>query len=128
MNEQFEPTERLFRSVRDIYWREDGSLDSNAFRYRKGLSVDRDGGRSAEAATEFLFSNVPGTIVSVSAGICNDNDVLIRPSPSPNNTWHCELHASETQVQLTMKQAYALAKKGNYKIHRYSDTFRHKQI
>ncbi len=121
MTNHFEPDERLFRSVRPEYWREDGTLDSNAFRWKKGLSVDRDGGRPYEEAAEFLYSRIQGTIISVSAGSCQENSVLIRYRPSHEDIWHCEIHGSETKIQLSLKQAAELAKPGNYTIHRYPD-------
>lgn len=121
MDNHFEPQERLFRAVRPEYWHEDGTLDSNAFRWSKGLSVDRDGGRPYELASECLYSRIPEAIISVSAGVCQENSVLIRYLPSPTNKYHCELHSSETKIKLTLKQAAELAKRENYIIHRYPD-------
>ena len=111
MDDQFQPTELLFRAVlpRDMYWKETGEPTSAAFKDSKGLSVDRDGGRSREDAADFLQTHLSGAVVHITVDDCVKCDALVQYDPKPDNNWHSLILRSNEQPELTRHQAKFLA-------------------
>lgn len=111
MDDYFEPTEKLFRAVlpEGIFWREDGTLTSAAFKDPNGLSVDRDGGRALKEAVSFLQHHLAGQIVWVTVADCNEVHALVRYLPVEDNIYHSEIHKDEQKKLLSKAQARSLA-------------------
>lgn len=114
MKEIVSPEELLYRAVKPIpvYWK-DGRITSALFKDSKGVSVDRDGGRSSENiisnfVTRMGDKNVKA-IAILKAEQCFNNEMIVIPSPVQDNKYHAEIHCSETKVELSKKQARALA-------------------
>lgn len=111
MDDTFLQTEKLLRAVRpmNMYWKQDGSLSSAAFKDKAGLSVDRTGNRTLDAAVLFTQSHLSGTIVYVTVSECENAKVKLRYLPLPDNVFHSEIHRDEEHVELTKSQAKHLA-------------------
>lgn len=115
MKEPIRSEEILYRAVKPkpVFWKEGGRVTSALFKDSKGVSVDRDGGRSTEEVisnfiTKMGEENVVATAF-LSAQECFDIDAVVLPKPIDGNEYHAEIHHSETQIELTKKQAKALA-------------------
>ena len=112
MDDYFEPTEKLFRAVlpEGIFWREDGTLTSAAFKDDNGLSVDREGGRSLAEAVAFIQQHLDGQIVWVAVSDCNAKKALVRYLPVEGNAYHSEIHRDEQRKRLSDSQAKYLSR------------------
>lgn len=74
MDNNFDEKEMLLRVVLpdDIYWKDDGSISSAAFKDSNGLSVDRVNNRSLSEAVGYIHNHFPQRIiVSVEVQDCN---------------------------------------------------------
>jgi hypothetical protein len=104
--------EGLFRGVpRDPkMWKAlDDRPSSAAFKDSNGASVDRDGGRTAEAICASLKSRADFfAIVEITAGECRAFDA--HPVPTPPAPFHAEIHDSSTRVELRDSKARKIAK------------------
>lgn len=102
--------EILFKAIKPIehLWKE-GVPSSAAFKDSKGLSVDRDGGRSKSECIKALQEKI-GTkaIVSFTAGGCRSIGVFPIAKPLSDNPFHAEVHKNVSEVQLTSSQAKKL--------------------
>ena len=111
MDDQFRPDERLFRAVmpREELWKASGVPSSAVFKDSKGVSVDRDGGRSSEETADFLLLHHKGAAVYVTYAACEDCMALVRYCPTDENIWHSEIYRSDKSPQLSRSQARYLA-------------------
>lgn len=113
MDANFALTELLLRVVRpdDVYWKEDGTLSSAAFKDPNGLSVNRTGDNTLSEAVEIMRATpLVGTIVYVTVPECHDVDATIIYAPKEGNDYHSEIHRSPDIVLLNKRQAKQLAK------------------
>ncbi len=112
MDDQFRLDECLFRAVfsKDLL-KSTGKPSSAAFKdpHNGGLSVERDGGRSLEAAADGLQAHLRGAAVYVTVSTCYECKALVRYSPSPQNKYHSEIHSSDNVKLLSNSQAKHLA-------------------
>ncbi|PWJ70831.1 hypothetical protein B0O40_0681 [Ruminococcaceae bacterium R-25] len=95
MDDFFEPDEKLYRAVRpcSIYYKEDGSLSSAAFKSSNGCSVDRGNGRSDKEAVQFILSNLTGDVYSISVDYCISKNIFVHYEPiEDKNPYHCGLY------------------------------------
>lgn len=103
-------SETLFKAIKPInhLWKE-GVPSSAAFKDSKGLSVDRDGGRSKSECIAVLQERI-GTkaVVSFRAGECRSIGVMPLAKPLMNNPFHAEVHRNLTEVSLSPSQAKKL--------------------
>ena len=97
MTELFDMYERLFRAVyppniMPLFWKENGQLSSAAFKDKKGLSVERDGGRDEKTVIDtmrlFFYGNIIYLIV-----------------------FHSEIHGSTDRRLLSQSQCKYLAQR-----------------
>lgn len=115
MDDCFPDKEKLFRAIyppniREMFWKEDGSLSSAAFKDPNGLSVERSDFRLDEDVVNSMRQRFSGRIVSVTAEQCRNVQALIRYLPSKSSQYHSEIHGSETKKLLTSRQSRYLAK------------------
>lgn len=124
---EFKDDERFFRRIPNqptyIKINENGekNISSAAFKDSAGCSVDRQAGRD----TEVIQNNLYIRFCQTPAGICAVADVLfsdccgvnavVKEKPTEDNPFHCEIHRSTTQIQLSSSQAKKLAKNANVK-------------
>lgn len=110
----FNPDEPLFRAVKptNIYWKDDGTVSSAAFKDSQGASVDRLGDRLESDAVNALHHNMPTSgIISVTYQNCLDVNAVVQYKPKDTNLYHSEIHGSNTKVKLTSSQCKNLIKK-----------------
>ena len=113
LNSVFLPDERLYRAVRpdSIFWKEDGSLTSAAFKDKNGLSVQRGDYRAdKEVVEEMMRIGFEGRIVRVDVSDCNDANAIVVYVPMDDNEYHSEIHSSNDKILLTSGQARQLAR------------------
>lgn len=117
MDNTFRDDEKLFRAVLPgtMYWKEDGSLTSAAFKTdeKDGLSTDRDGGRSCEECVNTLAQNKRGSIVSVDYAHCREANAQVVYNPITEedaNPYHSLIRRSAEKSTLSGSQAKHLAK------------------
>ena len=113
--DEFKHDEKLFRAVyppeiADLFWRADGTVSSAAFADPKGLSVDRQGRRSAEEAVAYLQSRFQGRVLYVRVRNCMQAGAVVRHVPSHKNPWHSEIHGSDTSLLLSRSQRRYLSR------------------
>lgn len=114
MDANFALTELLLRVVRPngVYWKEDGTLSSAAFKDSNGLSVNRTGDNTLSEAVEIInASPLIGTIVYVTVPDCYDVEATIIYAPIENNVYHSEIHRSQDIAPLNKRQAKRLAER-----------------
>ena len=116
MNDVFKKSERLYRAVyppeiNSMYWKKDGSVSSAAFADPKGLSVDRGDGREDEEVVADMSMRFAGSIIRVYVKNCLDVGAVVRYLPGKNNSYHSEIHGSNTKPLLSKSQRYHLAQK-----------------
>ena len=107
--------ERLFRAVfPSIVWDEEHNRPSSAlFKDKRGVSVDRDGGRTEEEVVSrfqdrFGVEKVKA-VVYVEAGFCMDIGAHLVYCPSRRNPYHAEIHDSPSKTMLSNAKARKLA-------------------
>lgn len=110
-NIQFENDEKLYRAILPLepFVKKDGSISSAAFKDRNGLSVDRQMHRFNHEAVEFIKNMKSGSIVSITVGICRNENILCVYCPVEDNKYHSELHKDENKKALTSAQAKHLS-------------------
>lgn len=113
MDETFDDREKLLRAVwppnrRPDFWI-NGRLSSAALKDKNGLSVDRTYDRTLESSLKYIKSRLQGYIVSFSVPACRSVCACLRYRPT-DNKYHCEIHGSETEIELSDTQAFLLAK------------------
>lgn len=106
--------EKLFRAILPLeaFWDEENNRPtSGAFKDNKGLSVDRQAGRSVSDAVQALLATKKedSKIVSVTVSFCRSVPVLPVYKPVENNIYHSEIHDSEEKIGLSSGKAKALA-------------------
>lgn len=114
MDCKFNDDEKLLRAVlppnrRPNFW-ENGRLSSAALKDKNGLSVERTYDRTMEASIAHMTSYLTGYIVSITVPECRQVGACLRYKPT-SNIYHCEIHGSETEVELSDVQALLLARK-----------------
>lgn len=122
---EFKDDERFFRRIPDqptyIKVNENGerTISSAAFKDSAGCSVDRKDDRNAETIRSNLyirFCQTPAgicAVADVSFSDCCDVNAVVKEKPTEDNPFHCEIHRSNTQIQLSSSQAKKLAKNSN---------------
>jgi len=113
MDCKFNDNEKLLRAVlppnrRPDFW-ENGRLSSAALKDKNGLSVERTYDRTMEASISHITSYLKGYVVSITVPACRLEDACLRYEPT-SNIYHCEIHGSETEVELSDIQALLLAR------------------
>ena len=114
MNANFALTELLLRVVRPdgVYWKEDGTLSSAAFKDPNGLSVNRTGDNTLSEAVEIMKATpLIGTIVYVTVPDCYDVEAAIIYAPIEGDIYHSEIHRNQDVVPLNKRQAKRLAER-----------------
>lgn len=116
MKETIEKHEKLYRMVimNPNYWKNElGKPSSAVFKDSKGVSVDRDGSRSELNITETFIERFGAekmkAIVSITAEFCYDLETHLVYSPTDDNKYHAEIHASEERAPLSNSKARKLA-------------------
>lgn len=106
--------EILYRAVKPFpnWWKPELNKPSSAvFKDSRGVSVDRDAGRSNTEVVAELRSRFPvRAVVSISVAICRGIGTHPIARPLPNHPEHAEIHRSETEIELTNGQARNLSK------------------
>lgn len=113
MNEIFDDREKLLRAVwppdrRPDFWI-NGRLSSAALKDKRGLSVERTYDRTLGSSIASMRTRFRGYIVSFSVPACKAVYACLRYKPN-SNIYHCEIHGSETEVELSDTQALLLAR------------------
>lgn len=116
MTEQFDEYEILYRAVyppdiMPMYWKENGEISSAVFKDKKGLSVERAGGRTKENVIEDMRVFFYGSIISVLVNDCFSCNAVLRYLPTKRSKYHSEIHGSNEKKQLSQSQCKYLAKK-----------------
>ncbi|MCR5625700.1 MAG: hypothetical protein K6F99_00125 [Lachnospiraceae bacterium] len=116
MDDHFDPNEKLYRAiyppeVAEMFWRKDGTVSSAAFADPKGLSVDRGDHRSDETVVSIMRERFTGRIISLYVKNCVNVGASVKYLPSAHNTYHSEIHGSDTVVLLSKQQRVALSRK-----------------
>lgn len=114
MDANFAITESLLRVVRPdgVFWKEDGTLSSAAFKDQRGLSVNRTGDNTLDEAVEIMrAAPLVGTIVYVTVPDCLDVEATIIYAPVEGNIYHSEIHRSPEVAPLNKRQAKRLAER-----------------
>lgn len=112
MESNYEDDEKLYRAVRPapVYWKDDGTLSSAAFKDKNGLSTDRERGRKKSDCISFMQSRkFEGSIVSVCAKMCKEVNAFLNYLPQDDNPYHTQIQNTETALVLTPRQAKLLA-------------------
>ena len=111
MNNNFELYEKLLRAVRPMLLKRNNRPSSAAFKPRKGegLSVERTADRSVVDAVEHIKTYLEGSVFSVTMMDCYNAHAKPKYCPSAGNPYHCEIHKSETVIELDEEQALFLA-------------------
>lgn len=117
---EFENNERLFRKIPNLpnYIKEGENgkkISSAAFKDSLGCSVDRQANREREIIHNQFYSrfcNEKSGIAAVAdvsfLDCCNVNSI-VKETPIDGNPFHCEIHRSETKIQLSQGQAKRLS-------------------
>lgn len=109
--------EKLYRVVNFLpdFWDEDFKRPSSAlFKTKKGVSVDRDGGRDEQLIVEqfkerFRPENVRA-VVKIGTDKCIEIGVYVKPVPLPDNIFHAEIHESQDRIPISSSKARALSR------------------
>jgi hypothetical protein len=93
MTELFDMYERLFRAVyppniMPLFWKEDGQLSSAAFKDKKGLSVERDGGRDEKTVIDTMRLFFYGNIIYLIVRDCEMCNAVVKYLPSQRSVFH----------------------------------------
>lgn len=115
MTEQFDSFEKLFRAVyppdiMPLFWKENGQLSSAVFKDKRGLSVERAGGRPENVVLDYMRLYFYGSIISVFAEDCNFCKAVIKYLPTRRSEYHSEIHGSNDRALLSQSQCKYLAK------------------
>ncbi len=107
--------EFLFRLViaNPSHWKSNENRPSSAiFKDSKGVSVDRDGGRSDDDCADFLEDKLGKgkAVVKINVGFCRSKSILVTSDPLEENPYHAVLQRSEVDIELTASQAKFLAR------------------
>lgn len=108
----FAAGEKLYRAVqpKDMYFKEDGSLSSAAFKSSNGCSVDRGDGRTDIEAADFMMKKLTGDIYRIDVGDCIEKDVFIRHEPVEDDPYHSGLYRDKGLSDMTQGQCKYLSK------------------
>lgn len=128
---EFENNERLFRKIPDLpsYVKEDENgkrISSAAFKDSLGCSVDRQANREREIIQNQFYSRFHNeksgiaAVADVSFLDCCNVNAIVKEDPIDGNPFHCEIHRSETKIQLSPSQAKKLADIANVKFFKAS--------
>ena len=106
--------EKLYRAVpkKPHMWKSQEDRPSSAlFKDSKGVSVDRDGGRSIDDICQAFERRIEmKALVCLSAGECRKLQTYPVAKAERDNPFHAEIHDSQNRVQLPSKKARDLAK------------------
>lgn len=112
VNNEIEDHESFFRVIRprEAYpnlWKGERP-SSAAFKDSRGLSVNRsDDDRQSSLDN---LKHLQGVIAEVHSKSCKEVNITANYRPLENNVFHCELHRSKEQIELSPSQARHLAK------------------
>ncbi|MCQ2504389.1 MAG: hypothetical protein MJ103_04070 [Saccharofermentans sp.] len=115
MTEPFEAGERLYRAVyppeiMPMFWKENGEISSAVFKDKRGLSVERSGGREEETIMGDMRLFFSGMIVRVLAADCFACRAVVKYLPTKRSIFHSEIHGGEDRILLSQAQCKHLAK------------------
>lgn len=109
--------EILYRVIKKSYPDSfiNGKPSAALFIDKKGVSVDRDGGREERTIIESFIDrfdkhNDYAKAVKIEARKCRDIGTHPVPAPSRNNKYHAEIHESEDTIEIDLLKAMQLAK------------------
>ena len=116
MDNTFPNCEKLYRAVflesyMQMFWRKDGTVSSDAFTDKQGLSVERGDFREDENVIEEMRKFFHGCIISLTVEQCRDVDAVIKYKPSKRSEHHSEIHGSEEVPLLSKSQRKKLAER-----------------
>ena len=116
MTELFDMYERLYRAVyppniMPLFWKEDGQLSSAAFKDKKGLSVERDGGRDEKTVIDTMRLFFYGSIIYLIVRDCEMCNAVVKYLPSQRSVFHSEIHGSTDRRLLSQSQCKCLAQR-----------------
>ena len=113
---KIEDNEMLYRVVRKSYPDSfiDGKPTAALFIDSKGVSVDRDGGRTEDQIVNSFKDRFEryddfGHAVKISAGTCRKIGTYPNPVGNKKNKYHAEIHEAENEVQISFLKAIKLA-------------------
>ena len=106
--------EALYRSVpsRPSHWViGEGCPTSAVFKDKRGVSVDRDGGREEQAIIQSFVDRkgAEAGLIAVTARQCRDCNTNPFSKPLDENPYHAEIHNIGSKVELSRGKAKALA-------------------
>jgi hypothetical protein len=121
LNSIIKDIEKLYRAVKGFpdLWIEGLNRPSTAFfKDKRGLSVDRDGGRKEEDVILHLEKNIRSrsiprlkAIVYINAGDCRRAGAYPIAKPSRDNIYHAEIHDSKDEIYISQKKCFLLSEK-----------------
>lgn len=114
MTEHFDYNECLYRAVYPpekvaMYWKENGQISSAAFKDKRGLSVERAGGRAENRILQYMKLIFEGIIVSINVADCRSCNAVVKYMPSKRSNYHSEIHGTEDRIVLSPSQCKYLA-------------------
>lgn len=115
MTEQFDLSEKLYRAVyppelMPMFWKENGEISSAVFKDKRGLSVERSGGRPEDEVIIDMSLFFSGSIISILVRNCNSCNAVLKYLPTKRSKYHSEIHGSEDKIILSPSQCKYLAK------------------
>lgn len=111
MDDTFKDEEKLYRAVvpKDMYFKENGTLTSAAFKDSSGCSVDRGDNRTDEEAAIFMKKNLEGEIYRIQVSNCREKEIHIQYEPEEENPYHSALYKNSAKEKMTQGQCKHLA-------------------
>ena len=111
----FEINEKLYRAVyppeiAPMFWKANGQLSSAVFKDKRGLSVERSGGRQEVRILEYMRKFFDGLIISVNVRDCMSCNAYVKYLPTNRSAYHSEIHGSLNRVLLSPSQCKYLAR------------------
>ena len=104
---------RVMKRSKPEFITDDKVISPALFKDSKGVSVDRDGGRTPDEIIRFIveetFAKRAKAIVTVSAGFCFEIKAEVEAAPSDANPFHANIWLDKTNEQKRNLQALMLA-------------------
>ena len=104
--------EILYRAIHPSFWDyEEDRPTSALFKDRKGVSVDRDGGRIETETVECLLKTRQNFGAGkLNAGQTRKVGTFLKPDKIPGNDFHALILDSESKIQLSNSKAKELSR------------------
>ena len=106
--------EKLFRAIKKIpdWWNfETNKPTSAVFKDKNGVSVDRQGGRTEEQATNYLKRKLSPlrAVINIVTKKCRETGTFPIYCPSKKDKFHSEIHGSPNNKYISPSKARSLA-------------------